>query len=68
MSFKMISIIILIILFLVFTFQNIETVMVSFLMFDVSMPRALLLILTFAVGLLIGIFIPIEFKNKNKSK
>ena len=67
MSLKMVGILFLLIIFLIFTFQNIETVTVSFLMFDITMPRALLLLVTFAMGLLIGIFIPFEFKKQKKS-
>ena len=64
MSLKMIIILILVLIFMIFIFQNIETVTVSFLMFDISMPRALLLVVTFAIGLLIGIFMPVEFKKQ----
>jgi putative membrane protein len=67
MSTKAIIVIILVILFLIFVFQNIQTISVNFLAFEISMPRALLLIITFAIGLLIGIFMPYEFK-KNRSK
>ena len=64
MSLKAIIFIILIVFFLIFVFQNIQTITVNFLMYDVSMPRALLLIITLVVGFLIGIFIPFEFKKK----
>jgi putative membrane protein len=67
MSSKAIIVIILAILFLIFVFQNIQTISVNFLTFEISMPRALLLIITFAIGLLIGIFMPYEFK-KNRAK
>ena len=68
MSTKTIIVIILAVLFLIFVFQNIQTVTVSFLVFQMSMPRALLLIITFAVGLLIGIFLPFELiKTRNKN-
>jgi putative membrane protein len=63
MSLKMIIVLILFLIFLIFIFQNIETVTVSFLMFDISMPRALLLVVTFAIGLLMGIFIPVDYKK-----
>ncbi len=63
MSVKMILVLIITLIFLIFTLQNIETITVSFLMFDISMPRALLLLITFAMGLLIGIFAPFEFKK-----
>ena len=58
MSIKAILLIILAIMFLIFVFQNIQTVSVHFLIFEMSMPRALLLTITWAIGLLIGIFIP----------
>ena len=70
MSAKMIILLIVVILFLVFIFQNIEIVNVSFLMFDINMPRSLLLIVTFVAGALTGIFVLFEFKkrkNKNES-
>ena len=54
---------ILIILFLVFVIQNVSSVTVSFLIFDITMPRALVLSLTFAIGLLVGIFLPFEIKK-----
>jgi len=56
MSFKMILMIIISVLFFVFLFQNLATVTVNFLIFEVSMPRSLLLIITLAFGFLIGIF------------
>jgi len=64
MSAKIIILVILAILFLVFLFQNLETVSVTFLFFELGMPRSLLLIITFIIGLVIGIFIPIEFKKQ----
>ena len=67
MSAKSILIIILVVLFLIFVLQNIKTVTVHFLMFEVSMPRVLLLMITWAVGLLIGVLMPYEFK-KSRSK
>jgi uncharacterized integral membrane protein len=51
---------------MIFVFQNIHTVTVHFLIFEISMPRALLLIITLAVGFLIGIFMPFEFKKNRK--
>jgi len=66
MSFRTIVFIILGILFLVFVFQNIQTVSVQFLIYEINMPRALLLIITWFVGLLIGIFLPYEFKKNRK--
>jgi uncharacterized integral membrane protein len=67
MSAKTIIILILIVLFLIFVFQNIQTVTVYFLVFELSMPRALLLIITWAMGLLIGLIMPFNIK-KNHSR
>lgn len=61
---KVIVLISLLVLFFIFVLQNISSVTVSFLVFDMSMPRALLLLITFALGLLVGIFIPFEFKRQ----
>ncbi len=68
MSFKMVLMIIIAILFFVFLFQNLTTVTVNFLVFEVSMPRSLLLIITLAIGLLIGIFMPFELKKTKKNE
>ena len=63
MKAKYVIIIILLIIFGIFVVQNTISVTVSFLVFDATMPRALLLIFTFALGILIGIFIPYRFKK-----
>ena len=63
MKVKYVIMIILLIIFGIFVVQNTTSVTVSFLVFDATMPRALLLILTFALGILIGIFIPYQFKK-----
>jgi uncharacterized integral membrane protein len=68
MSFRAIIFVVLGILFLIFVFQNIQTVSVQFLVFEMNMPRALLLIITWIVGLLIGIFLPYEFKKSRKKQ
>ncbi len=67
MSSKIIVLVILSIVFLVFLFQNLDTVTVTFLFFNLSLPRSLLLIITFMIGLLIGIFIPFDLKKQNKN-
>ena len=68
MKLKIIIIAILVILLLLFIFQNIEKVHVSFMMFEMVMPRSLLLIITFIIGLLTGIFIPFEFRRSRSKK
>ena len=63
MNVKYILVIILLSLFGIFIVQNTESVTVKFLMLDAMLPRAILLLLTLAVGILIGIFIPYQFKK-----
>ena len=45
---------IIVLLVLVFVFQNTEVVRVSFLAWDISMSRALMILLTFLIGLITG--------------
>lgn len=47
----------LIALCLIFIFQNMETVHVSFLFWDLSMPRAALICLMLVIGFIIGFFL-----------
>ncbi|MBL7174577.1 MAG: LapA family protein [Desulfobacteraceae bacterium] len=49
-----IVIFILILLILIFVIQNTEVVRVSFLAWEISMPRALMILLTFLIGLIAG--------------
>ena len=46
--------VILIILVLVFVLQNIEVVKVSFLAWDISMPRALMIFGALIIGIIVG--------------
>jgi uncharacterized integral membrane protein len=57
-----------VILFFVFLFQNLANVTVNFLFFTMSMPRALLLIITLAIGVLIGILMPVGLRKSKKIK
>ncbi|MBN2138098.1 MAG: LapA family protein [Sedimentisphaerales bacterium] len=54
---KIIVLIVALILFLIVVFQNTQAVETKFLLIDFTMPRALLLILTFLVGLITGMII-----------
>ena len=58
MKIKVIIIILLAILLIVFVLQNTEIVNVNFFFWDLSIPRALLLFVCFAVGLIFGLLIP----------
>ena len=56
-------IIVLLIIFAIFLVQNMASVTVSFLIYDVTMPRALLLIFTLALGIIVGILLPIRLSK-----
>ncbi|MFT6897323.1 MAG: putative membrane protein [Paraglaciecola sp.] len=45
-------------LFILFILQNIQTDIVSFLFWDFSMPRAVLLLFTLCLGMIMGALIP----------
>lgn len=49
---------VLLVLCLIFLLQNLESTQVRFLFWYVAMPRALLLGVTVAIGVLIGLFLP----------
>ncbi|MFC1556369.1 LapA family protein [candidate division KSB1 bacterium] len=63
MNFKTILLLIVVVIVIIFIVQNTTTVSVSFLFFEATMPRALLLILTLASGIIIGILLPYQFKK-----
>jgi uncharacterized integral membrane protein len=42
---------------LIFVFQNMEVVTVDFLFWEISLPRAMLLSLTLGIGILLGLLI-----------
>jgi len=44
--------------FIIFVLQNMASVSVNFLVFEITMPRAILLSVTLLVGILIGIVLP----------
>ena len=63
MKSKIVIIIILAVLLIIFVLQNTETVIINFWFWDLSIPRALLLFVTFAVGLIIGLMVPSTQKS-----
>ena len=65
MQFKTIVILSVLFLFAVFVIQNLTSVTVNFLIFELTMPRALLLVLCLVIGVLVGLVLPFEFKKKN---
>jgi len=64
MKTKVIIIIFLAILLIVFVLQNTEIVPVNFFFWDLNIPRALLLFVCFALGLIIGLIIPSSQSKK----
>lgn len=67
MRFKMVIAIVLAVLLVVFSLQNIEQVAVKFLTFKGEVPTVLLIIGTFAMGVIVGILASLR-PNKTKSQ
>jgi uncharacterized integral membrane protein len=57
MNFKITLVVILVCLTLIFLAQNIQVVTVSFLLWEVSMSRAVLLFFSLLIGFIIGWFL-----------
>ncbi|KFO66912.1 hypothetical protein ER57_14120 [Smithella sp. SCADC] len=57
MNFKIGLVVILVVLALIFVAQNIEVVTVSFLFWEMSMSRAVLIFFTLLIGFIIGWFL-----------
>lgn len=71
MSYKLALGAILILLVLVFLVQNTEVVKVNFLLWDISMSRAVLLFFSLLIGFIVGWFLHsfiLYKKNKNSVK
>jgi len=67
MKTKIFVIILLTVLLIIFVLQNTEIVVVKFWFWDLSLPRALLLFVCFAIGLIIGLIVPSTQKSTQKS-
>jgi putative membrane protein len=65
MKAKIFIIIALAVLLIIFVLQNTDVVVVKFWFWDASIPRALLLFVTFAIGLIIGFMVPSTRKRKD---
>ena len=63
MKSKIVVIVLLTVLLIIFVLQNTEVVIVKFWFWDLSLPRALLLFITFAVGLIVGLMVPSSTKK-----
>ena len=65
-NIRLVFIILIIILVTIFTIQNTEVVTVSFLWFDLSMSRAIMVIALLLLGFIIGKFSKIRKKTPPK--
>jgi uncharacterized integral membrane protein len=63
MKIKVFIIVILAVFLIVFVLQNTENVVIKLWFWDLSIPRALLLFVCFAIGLVIGLIIPSSRKS-----
>lgn len=68
MSFKNISLIILLALFIIVCIQNVEVIPVHFLFWKVEISKLLLLIITLVAGILIGMVLPGFLSNSKKEE
>ena len=66
MKTKIFVIVLLAVLLIIFVLQNTEMVIVNCFFWDLSIPRALLIFVCFAMGLVFGILIPSSGRNKQE--
>ena len=64
MRAKTIIAIVLAILLVIFSLENTETVFVEFLSWEFGLPQVLLIIGTFAIGVIVGILVSLSKKKK----
>ncbi len=68
MNAKLVIAIIVLFIFAVFIVQNAQVVMVSFLFWKIEASRAIVLMATFVIGLLIGWILAQVFKKSKKDQ
>ena len=54
--------------FIIFILQNLTSVTVDFLFFEITMPRSVLLSITLLIGILIGIIMPFGSTRNQKKE
>jgi uncharacterized integral membrane protein len=67
MKAKVVFLIFLAILLIVFAIQNIEVTKIHLWFWEIQTPRAILIFVCFAVGLIVGLVIPSGKKKREKS-
>ncbi len=66
---KNILVVILIIFTMIFSIQNVQTIEVKFLYYSITLPRAIILLATLLLGVVIGYLIGLNpFKSKEEVK
>jgi lipopolysaccharide assembly protein A len=68
MSFKLVLILILACLAVIFIVQNVAAVEVSFLLWSISMSRALLIFFTLVIGIILGWFLNSYFQYRKATE
>ena len=69
MSFKSVTLLILIGLFIIVCIQNVETIPLHFLFWSMNISKLLLLLITLIIGILVGMIIPGMWrKSKEEEK
>ena len=68
MKTKIIIIVVLAVLLIIFVLQNTAMVSIKFWFWELNIPRALLLFVCFAVGLIIGLIIPTSKKQNQPTE
>lgn len=69
MSFKSVTLLILIGLFIIVSIQNVEKIPLHFLFWSMDISKLLLLLITLIIGILVGLIIPgIWRKSKEEEK
>ena len=69
MSFKSVTLLILIGLFIIVCIQNVETIPLHFLFWSMNISKLLLLLITLIAGILVGMIIPGMWrKSKEEEK
>ena len=66
MKTKVFVIALLAVLLIIFVLQNTEMVIINLFFWDISIPRALLIFVCFAMGMVIGLLIPSSVKSKQE--
>jgi uncharacterized integral membrane protein len=67
-SGKLILVMILLLLFAIAVLQNTQPVSLKFLFWSVSMPRAILILISALVGLVLGIYFSVRAKKSRGTK